>query len=405
MQRLVRHRTPMLAVILAVLVALSFTLMMLITMGQQEETPVQQPVQQEKKLQDDKQLIAKTDAKGKAHFGLGILNPIEHKIMPLPNIEDNVTNATFTTAAATSNAHNKANATFTATTAATRVTNENENNNNNANAKATTTNSKASTTNANTDTSEENMKNNEVPVDTNPNIFVNPKNNPSSIATCGQVITKDVILLKDIECPGVGMIVGADGLTINLNNHRLSLANNTGISRIPEIEEIGILVPGKKNITIRGPGVITGFDKAIEFAGSGRGYVLDLKLTGNNMGLSLKASEEITIYRSFIEGNTIGIASQSSKEGLIISNQISQNTNEGIVFMDSNYFIIGANSVIGNGDIGIFLDVSSFNNTVSSNNILNHAVDVSNADGIPIHISMNEYSENSCGEALPDGIC
>jgi parallel beta-helix repeat protein len=398
MQRLVRHRTPMLAVILAVLVALSFTLMMLITMGQQEETPVQQPVQQEKKLQDDKQLIAKTDAKGKAHFGLGILNPIEHKIMPLPNIEDNVTNATFTTAAATSNAHNKANATFTATTAATRVTNENENNNNNAN-------SKASTTNANTDTSEENMKNNEVPVDTNPNIFVNPKNNPLSIATCGQVITKDVILLKDIECPGVGMIVGADGLTINLNNHRLSLANNTGISRIPEIEEIGILVPGKKNITIRGPGVITGFDKAIEFAGSGRGYVLDLKLTGNNMGLSLKASEEITIYRSFIEGNTIGIASQSSKEGLIISNQISQNTNEGIVFMDSNYFIIGANSVIGNGDIGIFLDVSSFNNTVSSNNILNHAVDVSNADGIPIHISMNEYSENSCGEALPDGIC
>ena len=398
MQRLVRHRTPMLAIILAVLVALSSTLMMLITMGQQEETPVQQPVQQEKKLQDDKQLIAKTDAKGKAHFGLGILNPIEHKIMPLPHIEDNVTNATFTTAAATSNANSKANATFTTTAAATSITNENENNNNNANAQA-------STTNPHTRTGEENIKNNEVPIDTNPNIFVNPKNNPSSIATCGQVITRDVILLKDIECPGVGMIVGADGITINLNNHRLSLANNTGLSRIPEIEEIGILVPGKKNITIRGPGVITGFDKAIEFAGSGRGYVLDLKLTGNNMGLSLKASEEITIYRSFIEGNTIGIASQSSKEGLIVSNQISQNTNEGIVFMDSNYFIIGANSVIGNGDIGIFLDVSSFNNTVSSNNILNHAVDVSNADGIPIHISMNEYSENSCGEALPDGIC
>ena len=385
----------MLAVILAVLVALSSTLMILITMGQQEETPVQQ----EKKLQDDKQLIAKTDAKGKAHFGLGILNPIEHKIMPLPYIKDNVTNATFTTAAAaTSNANSKANATFTTAAAATSITNENENNNNNANAQA-------STTNPHTRTGEENIKNNEVPVDTNPNIFVNPKNNPSSIATCGQVITRDVILLKDIECPGVGMIVGADGITINLNNHRLSLANNTGLSRIPEIEEIGILVPGKKNITIKGPGVITGFDKAIEFAGSGRGYVLDLKLTGNNMGLSLKASEEITIYRSFIEGNTIGVASQSSKEGLIISNQISQNTNEGIVFMDSNYFIIGANSVIGNGDIGIFLDVSSFNNTVSSNNILNHAVDVSNADGIPIHISMNEYSENSCGEALPDGIC
>jgi parallel beta-helix repeat protein len=212
-------------------------------------------------------------------------------------------------------------------------------------------------------------------------------------------------LLKDIECPGIGMIVGADGITINLNNHKLSLVNNTDTSRIPEVEEIGILIPDQKNITIRGPGIISGFDKAIEFAGSGRGYALDLKLTDNNIGLSLKASDGITIYRSFIEQNTIGIVSQSSKNALIVSNQLSQNTNEGIVLMDSNYFIIGANSLIGNGNIGIFLDVSSFNNTISSNNVLNHGVDVSNADGIPIHISMNEYHENSCGKALPDGIC
>src|ERR671913_292305 len=389
MQRLVRHRTPMLAVILAaVLVALSSTLMMLITMGQQEETPMLQ----EEKLQDDIQLSARTDAKGKAHFGLGLLNPIEHRIISVTNSEDNKVNATFTTATANSITNSKANATFTTATA-NSITNDND-------IKAN-----ANANNLDTGRGEENKKNNEIAVETNPNIFVNPKNNPTTIASCGQVITRDVILLKDIECPGVGMIVGTDGITINLNNHRVSLANNTDTSRIPEVEEIGILVPGQKNVTIRGPGVIMGFDKAIEFAGSGRGYVLDLKLTGNKIGLSLKASDEITIYRSFIEGNTIGIASQSSKDGLIIHNQLSQNTNEGIVLMDSNYFIIGANSLIGNGDIGVFLDVSSFNNTLSSNNILNHAVDVSNADGIPIHISMNEYFENSCGKALPDGIC
>ena len=391
MQRLARHRTPMLAVILAVLVALSSTLMMLITMGQQEETPALQ----EANLQDDNQLIASTDAKGRAHFGLGILNPIEHRII---NITNSKADATFTTATANSITNSKADATFTTATAntANSITNNNDNNNNKANANAN---------NLHTRRDEENKKNNEDIVGTNPNIFLNSKNNPIAIASCGQVITRDVILLKDIECPGVGMIVGKDGITVNLNNHRLSLANNTDTSRIPKVEEIGILVPGQKNITITGPGVITGFDKAIEFAGSERGYVLDLKLTGNNIGLSLKASDEITIYRSFIEGNTIGIASQSSRGGLIVSNQVSQNTNEGIVIMDSNYFIIGANSLIGNGNIGIFLDVSSFNNTLSSNNILNHAVDVSNADGIPIHISMNEYSENSCGKALPDGIC
>jgi parallel beta-helix repeat protein len=370
----------MLAVILAVLVALSSTLMMLITMGRQEEKPVLQeakPVLQEASLQDDNQLIVSTDAKGRAHFGLGILNPIENRIIPLTNSKDNKANATFTTATANS------------------ITNNNDNNNYN----------KANANNRDTRRGEEHEKNNEVTVEPNPNIFVNSKNNPTTIASCGQVITKDAILLKDIECPGVGMIVGTDGIAINLNNHRLSLANNTDISSIPKVEEIGILVPGQKNITISGPGVIMGFDKAIEFAGSQRGYVLGLKLTDNNIGLSLKASDKITIYRSFIEGNTIGIASQSSKDAMIVSNQVSQNTDEGIVLMDSNNFTIGTNSLIGNGNIGMFLDVSSFNNTISSNNILNHAVDVSNADGIPIHISMNEYLQNSCGKALPDGIC
>jgi parallel beta-helix repeat protein len=388
----------MLAVILAVLVALSSTLMMLITMGRQEEKPVPQeakPVLQEASLQDDNQLIASTDTKGRAHFGLGIMNPIEHRIISLTNSKDNKANATFTTATANSVTNSKANATFTTATA-NSVTNNNDNNYNKANTNAN---------NHNTHRGEEHKKNNEVSVEATPNIFVNSKNNPTTIASCGQVITKDAILLKDIECPGVGMIVGTDGIAINLNNHRLSLANNTDISSIPKVEEIGILVPGQKNITISGPGVITGFDKAIEFAGSQRGYVLGLRLTDNNIGLSLKASDKITIYRSFIEENTIGLASQSSKDALIVSNQVSQNTDEGIVLMDSNNFTIGTNNLIGNGNIGMFLDVSSFNNTISANNILNHAVDVSNADGVPIHISMNEYLQNSCGKALPDGIC
>src|SRR5215213_8317204 len=372
MQRLVRHRTPMLAIILAVLVALSSTLVMLITMGQQEETPVLK----EANLQEDDQLIASTDVKGKAYFGLGILNPIEHRIITITNNnKDNNANATFITATANG------------------ITNNNKDNKNNNNANAN---------NLDTHKGEENKKNNEATVDANPNIFVNSKNNPTAIASCGQLITRDVVLLKDIECPGIGMIVGADGITINLNNHKLSLVNNTDTSRIPEVEEIGILVPDQKNITIRGPGIISGFDKAIEFAGSGRGYALDLKLTDNNIGLSLKASDGITIYRSFIEQNTIGIVSQSSKDALIVSNQLSQNTKEGIVLMDSNYFIIGANSLIVNGNIGIFLDVSRFNNTISSNNVLNYCVDVSNANGIPIHLSTNEHYENNYDKALPE---
>ena len=355
----------MLAGIFIVLVALSSTIMMLITMGQQQEETSRQEgtILQDEKSQDHHQLITATYAKGKAHFGLGILNSIEHQIIKITNNNNPIANANS-------------------------IKGNNINNANNANTQSTEKNNNTGNT-----------------AYLNQNIFVGSKISPPSRASCGQMVTTDVILLEDLECDGVGMIAGADGITINLNNHRLSLANHSNTSRIPEVEEVGILIPGQKNVTIMGPGVIMGFDKAIEFVGSERGYAVDLKLTDNHIGILIKASDDITIYRNFIERNTIGMASQSSKDTLIISNQASQNTNEGIVLMDSNYFTIGANNLIGNGNIGIFLDVRSSNNTLSSNNILNHAIDLSNADGIPIDISMNKYFENSCSKSLPDGLC
>jgi parallel beta-helix repeat protein len=203
------------------------------------------------------------------------------------------------------------------------------------------------------------------------------------------------------------MIAGKDGITIQLNGHKLSLINTTTTrGTTPALENIGILIAGYKNVTIVGPGIITGFDKGVEFAGSKGGYILDLKLTENKIGISLKVSNGITIYRNFIDGNTIGIASQSSRSwGVIAYNQIIQNANQGVMLMDSHFFIISANTIIKNGKNGIFLDVHSSDNTLLSNNILSQTVDINNADGIPINISQNVFVENSCHKALPDGLC
>jgi parallel beta-helix repeat protein len=372
----------MLAVVFIVLVALSSTIIMLITMGQQEEKTSRQEetnLQGDHQSQNARQLVPSIAANGKAHFELGVTNPIEHRMIYITN-DNNNNDAVRTT-------HH----------AASDITNDNNNNKNSYANYAD---------NRNTPSGGDNYKkSSDDTAYTNQNIFVNPKNSPTAIASCGQLVTTDVILLKDLECDGFGMIVGADGITINLNNHKLSLANYSNAARIPEVEETGILIPSQKNITIMGPGVISGFDKAIEFVGSERGYIVDAKLADNNIGISIKVSHDITIYRNFIETNTIGMASQSSRDTLILGNQASQNRNQGIVLMNSNHFIIAVNNLIGNGNIGIFLDVRSSNNTLSSNNILNHAIDVSNADGVPIDISSNKYFQNSCGKSLPDGLC
>lgn len=49
---------------------------------------------------------------------------------------------------------------------------------------------------------------------------------------CGSVVTHNVTLDKDItNCPGDGLVIGASGITIDLNGHRLDgLGNGAGIS-------------------------------------------------------------------------------------------------------------------------------------------------------------------------------
>jgi parallel beta-helix repeat protein len=277
-------------------------------------------------------------------------------------------------------------------------------------ANATTSNS-ASNSVANSNASDNNGKQKEDNDDDN-----NSNRRPIS-ASCGQVLTEDAILSHDLECTGIGMIAGKDGITIRLNNHKLSSLintnnnnsnhnNHTNSTMILELESIGISIPNANNVTIVGPGVITGFNTAIEFAGSEVGRVLDLKLADNKIGIMLKASNNIAIQSTSIEGNAVGIASQSSRAGKINFNQIFQNTDQGIVLIDSDYFTISSNSVIDSGDNGIFLDIQSFNNTISYNNLFNQtSVDINNANGVPNDILSNEFVGNICRKTEPAGLC
>ncbi|HEX7032841.1 MAG TPA: NosD domain-containing protein [Nitrososphaera sp.] len=365
MRRLAEYKDSRLTITLGALalVILSSIVAMISIFNKQQEQE-----QEEISSQDNYGLITSTDrllnyVKGYARIALTALDHSEHQ-------------------------------TFTAVVANAANSSASNNKNNNI----------ADNNNANNNTGKEKENN-----DADDNNNSNNSNRPPILASCGQILTENAILSNDLKCTGIGMIVDKDGITIQLNNHKLlSLTNNsnTNSTKIPELESIGILIPNANNVTIVGPGVIAGFNKAIEFAGSESGRVLDLKLADNKIGVLLKASNDIGIYSTSIEGNAIGIASQSSRGGKINFNQIFQNTDQGIVLMDSDYFIINSNSVIGNGDNGIFLDIQSFNNTLSYNNLFNQtAIDINNANGVPLDILSNRFVENNCRKTEPVGLC
>src|SRR5689334_23912362 len=82
------------------------------------------------------------------------------------------------------------------------------------------------------------------------------------VPTCGSVITKDVTLRADLQCDKDGLIVGADGITINLNGHTITHNDGKNSNSATDPTKIfggntGILVPNSNHITVSGAGEIS----------------------------------------------------------------------------------------------------------------------------------------------------
>lgn len=74
---------------------------------------------------------------------------------------------------------------------------------------------------------------------------------------CGDTITTDTKLTHDIgPCPGDGLLVTADGITLDLNGHTVSGANGDG-------DNVGIRLVMASGVTVRN-GTVTGFDAGVE---------------------------------------------------------------------------------------------------------------------------------------------
>jgi parallel beta-helix repeat protein len=287
----------------------------------------------------------------------------------------------------------------------------------------------------------------------------------SGIASCGQVITQDVTLTSDLNCDsGDGLIVGASGITINLNGYSITGPNGGGGSQEavnptgsqgaanptsadsddenggqqqeeeaateeeeeeaateePEIRPVttrqntadydgssGILVANADNVAIAGLGEISGFSRGVTFLGSSGGAVTDIQLANNDIGAVVASSEGTEISRNTITNNGIAVVSDGSNGGVTAFNQIVANVEQGILLLGSSDNVVAANNMYGNGASGIFLDPMSQRNHLDYNTVFGHeAADLNNADGMPTNVNQNSFGDNNnCGTSLPGGLC
>jgi len=139
---------------------------------------------------------------------------------------------------------------------------------------------------------------------------------PAKSLHCGDTITTDTVLTKNLVCAGTALNLSTTGdhmVTIDLNGHRLKgNGTGTGISVTWNYQAY----PQLGSLTVTN-GTITGFAAAM-IGGSGRDFVLntltltDLRLVANNAWLPPSIRREVLVKNSSIIDSGFGGAYNSS---------------------------------------------------------------------------------------------
>jgi parallel beta-helix repeat protein len=215
-------------------------------------------------------------------------------------------------------------------------------------------------------------------------------------AACGQVASGVVNLTANLNCSGDGIISGPNTV-VNMNGFSI-----TGPGK--DSSKVGIMVSNADNVVVNGPGTISNFQAAVLLSGS-NGFKLDSTILENNqIAMFMTGADNAEVQQNMIKDNNIGIASHSNSGSKISSNLMSANQLAGITFVNTASSSMDMNNIHGSQD-GVFLDEQSSDNTINANNVLQNAVDINNANGLPLNINSNQYTENNCGISNPSGLC
>jgi parallel beta-helix repeat protein len=223
-------------------------------------------------------------------------------------------------------------------------------------------------------------------------------------ATCGATITSSTKLRADLtNCPGDGLVVGADNITLDLGRRTIDGSGAAGSQ--------GIRLAGRRGVKITG-GTVQEFATGIGFDASdgnrvsgvsvrgsaGRGIdVLNgsdgnrferVTATGNRTGLAATASERNSVSRStFVDNAITGVLLFGASRNVIAGNRISGSAGNGIAAVEaSNDNRVLANATQG-AETGLIVDTSD-RNLLALNRV------TGGGDGVLVAGSGNTVAQN-----------
>jgi len=201
--------------------------------------------------------------------------------------------------------------------------------------------------------------------------------------SCGQTITADTTLENDIgPCPNFGIIVGADGVTLNLNGHTVTGTPAAG-------DKAGVFLLNRTGVTVSN-GTVTAFDIGVAIDGGSGNTVTGVSARDNIGGTGGIGGDGIAILSSrnnrILDNQTINNAPYSGIG--LYSRRDSDHPGTPAVVRDN---LISGNSVSGNiisrnrtTPIGTDNDGIRVENDAVFNTFTNNRVSRNGLDGIAL---------------------
>jgi Right handed beta helix region len=145
---------------------------------------------------------------------------------------------------------------------------------------------------------------------------------------CGDTITTDTKLDSDlIDCPGNGIVIGADNITLDLNGHTIDGTSSSG-DGVANVAHLGATIKG---------GTIQGFGVGVRLGTCS-------PATGCPLGDILPSADGNTVRSLTISGNGVAIVLGKTVHNVIRKNQLVVNR-FGIV-VGSDRFVFTGNTLI-----------------------------------------------------------
>jgi hypothetical protein len=186
-------------------------------------------------------------------------------------------------------------------------------------------------------------------------ISVVPRAAAASITQCGTTVYSDVTLKFDLSCVNVsGVIVGAEGITIDLNGHKLTgdrTSNRYGIENTGSFFDVTV-----KN------GTLSNFDLGIYVDGGDPTYGFTNGMTVRDVAAVNNTNSGIWIFGAFARVISSEVSSNDGGAGIEIYgdtakvefSNVFDNGFSGI-FIDGDYARVASSRIKRNGQDGVFI--------------------------------------------------